>query len=216
MVDFGDLHEYAWAPRVGSVALSPDGTRVALAMQTVGVTPPKYLTSIWRVDTEPGSVPVRLTRSAEGEGSPAFLPDGSLAFVSRRPDGTASGGPGEPAAKDAKSALWLLPAGGGEARRIAAPGGGVSGVSAARAASVLAYSAATFRGHQVGEEDAALRKARTDAGVAAILHDSGRLRHWDHDLGAEQLRLLGRRGPGAGRGRPGCRRGARHRARSDA
>jgi dipeptidyl aminopeptidase/acylaminoacyl peptidase len=70
-------------------------------------------------------------------------------------------------------------------------------VSASRAASVLAYSAATFRGHQVGEEDAALRKARTDAGVAAILHDSGRLRHWDHDLGAEQLRLLVAKVPAA-------------------
>jgi dipeptidyl aminopeptidase/acylaminoacyl peptidase len=114
MTGFGDLHEYAWGPRVGSVALSPDGTWVALAMQTVGDTPPKYLTSIWRADTEPGSVPVRLTRSAEGEGSPAFLPDGSLAFVSKRPDGTASGGPDKPAAKDAKPALWLLPASGGE------------------------------------------------------------------------------------------------------
>ena len=91
MTGFGDLHEYAWGPRVGSVALSPDGTWVALAMQTVGDTPPKYLTSIWRVDTEPGSVPARLTRSAEGEGSPAFLPDGSLAFVSRRPDGISLG-----------------------------------------------------------------------------------------------------------------------------
>lgn len=36
MTGFGDLHEYAWGPRVGSVALSPDGTWVALAMQTVG------------------------------------------------------------------------------------------------------------------------------------------------------------------------------------
>jgi dipeptidyl aminopeptidase/acylaminoacyl peptidase len=114
MTGFGDLHEYAWGPRVGSVALSPDGTWVALAMQTVGDTPPKYLTSIWRADTEPGSVPVRLTRSAEGEGSPAFLPDGSLAFVSRRPDGIASGGPDKPAAKDTKPALWLLAAGAGE------------------------------------------------------------------------------------------------------
>lgn len=38
MTGFGDLHEYAWGPRVGSVALSPDGTWVALAMQTVGDT----------------------------------------------------------------------------------------------------------------------------------------------------------------------------------
>jgi dipeptidyl aminopeptidase/acylaminoacyl peptidase len=190
MTGFTDLHDYAWAPRVGSVRLSPDGSWIALAVQTVGDTPPKYLTSIWRVDTAPGSVPVRLTRSAEGEGSPEFLPDGSLAFVSRRPDGTASAGPDKAPAKDAKPALWLLPAGGGEARRIAAPGGGVAGISAARAADVLVYSAPTFRGKASGEQDASVRKARTEAGVAAILHDSGRLRHWDHDLSAEQPRLL--------------------------
>jgi dipeptidyl aminopeptidase/acylaminoacyl peptidase len=189
MTDFTDLREYGWAPRVGSVRLSPDGSWLAVAVQTVGDTPPKYQTSIWRVDTESDSEPVRLTRSAEGEGGPEFLPDGSLLFASRRPDGTASGGP-DKGSKDAKAALWLLPAGGGEARRIAAPGGGVAGVSAARAAEVVVYSAPTFRGKAAGEEDTAARKARADLGVSAILHDSGRLRHWDHDLSAEQLRLL--------------------------
>jgi dipeptidyl aminopeptidase/acylaminoacyl peptidase len=190
MTGFTDLHDYARAPRVGSVRLSPDGSWIALAVQTVGDTPPKYLTSIWRVDTAPGGVPVRLTRSAEGEGNPEFLPDGSLAFVSRRPDGTASAGSDKAQPKEAKPALWLLPAGGGEARRIAAPGGGVAGIAAARDASVLVYSASTFRGKTTGEQDATVRRARTEAGVAAILHESGRLRHWDHDLSAEQLRLL--------------------------
>jgi len=45
----------------------------------------KYLTSLWRID--PGGGPARrLTRSAEGEASPRFLPDGSLLFTSKRPD----------------------------------------------------------------------------------------------------------------------------------
>ncbi len=190
MTTFNDLHEYAWAPRVGSLRLSPDGSWLALVVQTVGDTPAKYLTSIWRVGTEPGSRPVRLTRGAEGEGGPEFLPDGSLVFVSRRPDAAAAAGPDTPAAKDSKTALWLLPAGGGEARRIAAPGGGVEAVAVARDAGTLVYSAPTFRGTAVGDEDAAMRKARKDAGVSAILHESGRLRYWDHDLSPEQLRLL--------------------------
>jgi dipeptidyl aminopeptidase/acylaminoacyl peptidase len=189
MTSFDDLGEYARAPRVSALRISPDGSWLALAVQTVGDTPAKYLTSLWRVDSGGGGTAVRLTRSAEGEGGPEFLPDGSLAFVSRRPDGSA--GPDQTAGKDSKAALWLLPAGGGEARRIAAPGGGVSAVSVARKAGTLVYTAPTLRGTETAEQDAATRKARSDAGVAAILHDqSGRVRYWDHDLGPEQLRLF--------------------------
>jgi dipeptidyl aminopeptidase/acylaminoacyl peptidase len=189
---FSDLGEYIKAPRVTGLRLSPDGSWLALAVQTAEGTPARYLTSLWRVDTAPGSAPVRLTRSAEGEGSPEFLPDGSLVFVSKRPDGSASSGPDQDkgTGPDGKPALWLLPAGGGEARRIATPDGGVAGVAVAATAGTLAWSAPVFRGASVGTEDAAVRKARKDAGVAAILHEAGRLRHWDHDLGAEQLRLL--------------------------
>jgi dipeptidyl aminopeptidase/acylaminoacyl peptidase len=186
---FSDLGEYATAPRVGGLRLAPDGSWLALAVQTVGGTPPRYLTSIWRLDTSPGAEPVRLTRSAEGEGSPEFLPDGSLVFISKRPDGSAAPGQDKSAAPD-KPALWLLPAGGGEARRIAAPGGGVSGVAVAKDAGTLVWSAPVFRGAAIGEQDAAVRTARTDAGVAAILHEAGSIRYWDHDLSAEQPRLL--------------------------
>ena len=39
-------------------------------------------------------------------------------------------------------------------------------------------------------DDAQRRKSRADAGVTAILHEAGPVRHWDHDLGPDQLRLL--------------------------
>ena len=66
--------------------LSPDGSWLAAAVQTVGGEPKKYLTRIWRIDPRaPDTKPVRLTRGAEGEGDPVFLPDGSLLFVSKRP-----------------------------------------------------------------------------------------------------------------------------------
>ncbi len=185
----GDLPEYVAIPRVTALRLSPDGSWLAAVVQTAGGEPPKYLSSIWRIDTAGDRECVRLTRSAEGEASPVFLPDGSLLFASRRPD-PESGKKDAEASKD-KPAAWLLPAGGGEARRIATPGGGVVGLATATSARAFCYAAAVFPGAKDAEEDTARRKARADAGVSAILHEpGGRLRYWDHDLGPETVRLL--------------------------
>ena len=38
--------------------------------------------------------------------------------------------------------------------------------------------------------DGQQRRARADAGVTAILHESALVRYWDHDLGPDELRLL--------------------------
>jgi len=197
MSRFDDLDEYVSIPRVTSLALAPDGSWLAAAVQSLGPDPAKYLTSIWRVDVG-GAEPVRLTRSAQGESSPAFLPDGSLLFASRRPDpGAKAGEDGQ--GGDAKPALWLLPAGGGEARRIAAPPGGVAAVATARDARSFLASVPVFPGAGGLDEDAARRKARADAGVSAILHAGGMVRHWDHDLGPDCLRLFAGPAPaGAG------------------
>ena len=84
--------------------------------------------ALWQVDPAGVAAPRRLTRSAAGEaGGAEFLPDGSLLFTSSRPDPDAKPDP------DRKvHALWLLPAGGGEARLLAAPEGGVDGLATAR------------------------------------------------------------------------------------
>ena len=193
MTNFRNLTDYVAIPRLTALRLSPDGSWLAAAVQTVGGEPKKYLTSIWRIAITPDGRPVRLTRSAEGEGNPEFLPDGSLLFVSKRPaplDGP--GGDGD-VGQD-KPALWLLPAGGGEARRIAAPPGGVGGVAAARGTTprgtvAVAFAALTMDGAEGDDEDLKRRKARKDAGVTAILHESGPVRYWDHDLGPDSLRL---------------------------
>ena len=195
MTPFRDLHDYVAFPELTALRLSPDGSWLAAVVQTVNAEGKKFVSSIWRIDASPaghGSPPARLTRSAEGEGSPAFLPDGSLLFISRR-EGPAAGpgaGPGadgEPA-RD-KAALWLLPAGGGEASRIAAPPGGVAGMAAAGEARSAIFTSPVLPGASDGAQDAARRKARKDAGVTAILHEAGPVRHWDHDLGPDSLRL---------------------------
>src|SRR5215467_65653 len=109
---FHDLADFVAIPRVTALRLSPDGGWLAAAVQTLSADRKKYLTSLWRIDAR-GGPPRRLTRSAEGEASPRFLPDGSLLFTSKRPDPGAG-----PAGKDGGEvpALWLLPPGGGEAR----------------------------------------------------------------------------------------------------
>jgi dipeptidyl aminopeptidase/acylaminoacyl peptidase len=188
VTSFHNLGDYVAIPRVIALRLSPDGSWLAAAVQTVGGEPKKYLTSIWRIPITPDGRPVRLTRSAEGEGDPEFLPDGSLLFVSKRPaPPDRPGGDGD-VGQD-KPALWLLPAGGGEARRIAAPPGGVGGVAAARGSGTVVFAALTLDGADGDDEDLSRRKARKDAGVTAILHESGPVRYWDHDLGPDSPRL---------------------------
>jgi hypothetical protein len=123
----------------------------------------------------------------EGESAAVFLADGSLMFTSKRPEP----GPGKSEeGDDAKPALWLLPAAGGEARRIAAPPGGVLSVAAARHARRYLIATPAFPGASGFEQDAAKRKARTEAGVSAILHEGDFTRYWDHDRGPDCVRLL--------------------------
>ncbi|MGN6791561.1 MAG: S9 family peptidase [Streptosporangiaceae bacterium] len=182
---FSDLTEYVAIPAVTSLRLSPDGSWLAAAVQALGPEPNKFGTSIWRIDPA-GAPPTRLTRSAEGESAPEFMPDGSLLFVSKRPEpGPKKDGGGD----QPKPALWLLPQAGGEARRIAAPPGGVAAVAAAKSVQHYLVTAGAFAGTGSADEDAARRKARTDAGVSAILHETGGVRFWDHDLGPDGLRL---------------------------
>ena len=193
---FHDLADYVAIPRVTAIRLAPDGNWLAAAVQTLSADGKKYLTSIWRIDTE-GGPPRRLTRSAEGEASPRFLPDGSLLFTSKRPD--AAGKPDKADGAAAEGAkLWLLPPGGGEARVVATLPGGVAAaeVAAGRGTVVLSSPVLPGAGREgaVGvnsaADDARLRAERRDAGVTAILHESVPVRYWDHDLGPDQVRLF--------------------------
>jgi dipeptidyl aminopeptidase/acylaminoacyl peptidase len=184
---FSDLDDYVALPRVTGLRLAPDGTWLAASVQALPADGKKFVTSIWRIDAAGGPAR-RLTQSAEGEGSPRFLPDGSLAFISRRPD------PDKPG-EDAKPALWLLPPGGGEARLIAALPGGISAAETGRSGGIVVASAVldAVRGDAdapTAEADARLRAEREKAGVSAILHESGPVRFWDSDLGPEDTRLF--------------------------
>ncbi|WP_336033068.1 S9 family peptidase [Geodermatophilus sp. FMUSA9-8] len=175
---FERLADFMAIPRVGGLALSADGTRLAVSVQTLDPERKKWQSALWEVDPAGQRAPRRLTRSAPGESAPAFAPDGTLLFVSARPDPAAG-----PDAGDPKPALWALPPGGGEARPVVTRPGGVSGFDVAADSGDVVVVSSTSPGAADAEDDEARRKARRDAGVSAILHDSYPVRYWDADLG---------------------------------
>jgi len=180
---FHDLDAYAALPRLAGLALSPDGTRLVTAVSTLNPERNAYRTALWEVDPAGARPARRLTRSAKGEGQAAYLPDGSLLFVSARPD---------PEAKedDETPALWQLPAAGGEARVLARRPGGIDGVRVARDSGLVVVGSDTFPSAVTAEDDEKIRKQRKDGTVDAILHERDPIRYWDHDLGPDEPRLL--------------------------
>ncbi|MQA83650.1 MAG: prolyl oligopeptidase family serine peptidase [Streptosporangiales bacterium] len=185
MTPFHDLRDFVAIQRVSALRLSPDGARLVAVVSELAADRKKFVTALWQIDPLGKDRPRRLTRSAPGEASPEFLPDGSLLFTSARPDPEAAKADGSDTA-----ALWLLPAGGGEARQVATPPGGVSGVAVARDAGTVAFAAPVMPGTSDLEEDERRRRAREDGGVSALLHEAYPVRHWDHDLGPAQPRIF--------------------------
>ncbi|MCT9929529.1 S9 family peptidase [Planotetraspora sp. A-T 1434] len=189
MSQFPDIRNYVALPRVVSLRLSPDGTRLVSVVQSLNPDGKSYGTALWEIPLDPDATPYRLTRSAKGEAGAQFAPGGEVLFVSRRPDATVKDGDEE------VPALWLLPER-GEPRRIATRPGGIGGVRAA--GGTVVYAAQVLPGDAATEEER--RKARKDAGISAILHESYPIRYWDHDLGPAETRLFAAAagdGPGA-------------------
>jgi dipeptidyl aminopeptidase/acylaminoacyl peptidase len=182
---FHDLDRYVAIPRLSGLALSPDGERVAVTVQTLDPKRTGYVTAVWEVDPTGVAPARRLTRSAKGEGSAVFTRAGDLLFTSARPD------PDVADDDDPKSALWLLPRAGGEARVVATAPGGVAGPLAATAADVVSVAASVLPSAADLAADGDLRKRRKELKVSAILHDAYPIRHWDHDLGPDQDRRFG-------------------------
>ncbi len=173
-------------PRLSGLALSPDGSRLVVAVARSGEEGKKLVTALWELDPDGETEPRRLTRSAPGESGAAFLPDGSLLFTSSRPDPDA--GPDDP--RGEAPALWRLPAGGGEASLLAAPPAGVDAVAAARDSGRVVFAAGSHAGSESWEVDAEREKARKDAGVTARLYTDYPIRYWDRYLGPRERHLL--------------------------
>jgi dipeptidyl aminopeptidase/acylaminoacyl peptidase len=181
-----DLDHFLGIPRLSGLRLSPDGTRLVVAVSRPDAEGKKFASAIWEVDPAGTRPPRRLTRSAPGESNATFLRDGSLLFTSSRPDPDRPSGEKE---DDDVNALWLLPTG-GEARVVAAPHAGVDGVAAARDADVIVFAAGMHPGAVGLSDDRERERARTKAGVEAHLFERFPIRFWDHYLGPRERRLF--------------------------
>jgi dipeptidyl aminopeptidase/acylaminoacyl peptidase len=188
---FHDLEAFIALPRLAGLVLSPDGSRLITTVATLNPKRTGFVNAIWEIDPSGAAPARRLTRSTKGERAPAFTRDGDLLFVSGRPNPDA-----EEVKDDDPAALWLLPAGGGEARVIGTRPGGIDGVAAATGADTMVVTSATLPGAVTGEDDEERRKARKDKEVSAILHSGYPIRFWDHDLGPDESRLLAGPAPG--------------------
>ena len=172
-------------PRLSGLALSNDGARLVASVARPDAEGKKLVSALYEFDVEGERFPRRLTRSAPGESGAAFAPDGSLLFTSKRPDPDAK--PDD--TRGEATALWVLPAGGGESRLVAGPPGGVEAVAVARESGSVVFAAGTHPGTENWEEDAEREKARKDAEVSAQLFEEYPIRFWDHYLGPRERHL---------------------------
>jgi dipeptidyl aminopeptidase/acylaminoacyl peptidase len=180
---FSDLDAFIRLPRVEGLWLSPDGRRLVVGVATPDRKMARYTTALWEVDPDRARPARRLTRSSQGEAAAAFTPAGDLLFISARPE------PDVEAGEEPKPVLWLQPSGGGDARVVASPAGGVRGVVVSEAGVVVVGSAMMPSANDA-DGDKEIRTKRKDEAVSAILHEEYPVRYWDHDLGPDRTRLL--------------------------
>src|SRR5918996_2220457 len=182
-----DLDHYLSLPRVAGLVLSPDGDRLVTSVAQPAPDGKRFVTALWQLDPAGERPPRRLTRSAPGEQNAAFLPDGSLLFTSTRKDPEAAPG-GED--DEEVAGVWLLPAGGGEARLVADTPAGIDALRVAGDAGTVVYRTGVHPGADDLEADARRHRARRDAGVTAQLFETYPIRFWDHYLGPREPQLF--------------------------
>ena len=116
-------------PRIADPELSPDGRDVVFTKAEADWKRGKRISHIWRVRADGTSAPIQLTNGSEDENDPHWSPDGkTIAFTTRRGD-------------DEFAEIYLLPADGGEARRLTSHASAVSHISWAPDGSTLFFSA---------------------------------------------------------------------------
>ena len=181
MMNSFDLETFLQQPRLSGLALAPDGRRLTVGVSTPAPDGQRFRTALWAIDPEGEAAPRQLTRSAPGESAAAFAADGSLLFVSPRPDPDA-----KPDGEDPPAGLWSLPADGGEARLLLAPASGVEGVRVADDSGDLLVSSELHPNADGFGADRERTKARKEAGVTAQLFTTYPIRYWDHYLGPRE------------------------------
>lgn len=184
MADLFDATALTRLPRVGEIAVAPDGTWLAVVVSRLDPDDANYVSDLWRVPVG-GGAPVRLTRGPRKDTAPRFRRDGSLAFLSNR-----NPRDGEPAeGDDQRMQVWLLPVDGGEAYPLTDEPLGVADFAFADAADRLVVLAEVLDGVPLAEMR---ERARTleKHGPSVLRYRETPVRHWDAWLPATSLHAI--------------------------
>jgi dipeptidyl aminopeptidase/acylaminoacyl peptidase len=134
---------------VADPRISPDGTRVAYSVWWIDKEANDYRSAVWVAKLDGSDEPQRFTFGERRDGVPRWSPDGRwLAFVSNR--GSDEKTPGN---------LWVIPAEGGEARRLTDLKEGVEYAEWSPDSTRIAYSA-RVRDAAYDEDDDRKRQPR--------------------------------------------------------
>ena len=129
--------------------ISPDGSRIAYVVTQVDADASEYRSAIWVVPFDGSSEPVQFTAGERRDTTPRWSPDGKwLAFASSRGE--------DP---KAPSNLYVIPAGGGEARKLTDQKESVEAVAWSPDATRIAFTA-RVRDDAYEEEDEKKREPR--------------------------------------------------------
>ena len=183
-----DLDAYLAATRLSGLAITPQGRLLvhASAPDPAGTA---FATAVWRVSREAADGPTSatpITLPRKGSGLAGVLPDGSLLLRAEREDPTAA----EDAPDQDTAAWWLLPAEGGEARKVLTAPAGIGAVAVARDAGTVVVTTQVFPGVAGVEADREKAKQRKDIGTSALWFEGYPVRHWDHHLAPRAPRLF--------------------------
>lgn len=166
-------------PRLSDLRIAPDGRALAFVVQRRNVDGTKYVGDLHRLEVErdrPGALE-RVTVGETNDTSPRFAADGSLLFLSARPDNDP---PRKPEGDDDPTAqIFHLPKV-GEPRPITRRALGIDAFELARdAASTIVFASYVFLRTKNDAENKARQKARKDSGVSALEWDRIPIRFWD-------------------------------------
>jgi dipeptidyl aminopeptidase/acylaminoacyl peptidase len=158
------FEEMAKIPRVGGVALSPDGRLAAFVVATPDVEANTSRSAIWVVPASGGDAR-RITSGDKRDSDPRFSPDGgTLAFLSDR---------------DGVSQVWTVPLSGGDASKATAIPTGVDAFTWARDGKFFIASSTVF---PECSDAACLQKEidrRANAKIRGRIADHVFIRHWN-------------------------------------
>jgi dipeptidyl aminopeptidase/acylaminoacyl peptidase len=170
------VHEHITLKRVSSIAASPDGSWLTVAVQRLDRDGVKYVSDLWKVPTD-GSPATQLTRGDTQDTAPRFRHDGALGFLSNRPPNECK--PDEDA--DKRMRVWILPAGGGEPQQLTDEPLGVEAFQFAKSAARLVLFAPVLP-HVAHDKQRETAAEHAKKGPSARRYTRQPVRHWDHWL----------------------------------